>query len=143
MNSFQTNQRNARDHASFHLERAMAPGELLMDGIFVDHGARGMGVGTALLTAIKAEAQSRGCSSARLDVIDTTPRALYERVGLSRVKPIPWACSGRYSASRRRQRWSAVCDAAKYLIAAAQRIDILTKFHENILKRNYIARVIH
>lgn len=65
------------------LDRAIAPGELLMDGIFVAAGARGQGVGTALLDAIKQRAQTMGCDHVRLDVIDSNPRArmLYERQG--------------------------------------------------------------
>ncbi|MBR9842658.1 MAG: GNAT family N-acetyltransferase [Rhodobacteraceae bacterium] len=67
------------------LERDLAPDTLLMDGIFVAQEARGRGVGTALLDAIKAEAHARGLSSVRLDVIDTNPRAraLYERAGFT------------------------------------------------------------
>lgn len=55
----------------------------LMDGIFVSDGARGQGVGTALLHAICTEAKSRGYSEVRLDVIDSNPRAraLYDREG--------------------------------------------------------------
>ncbi len=65
------------------LERNLADDVLLMDGIFVTEAARGQGVGTRLLNAIKAEAASRGLSQTRLDVIDTNPRAraLYEREG--------------------------------------------------------------
>ena len=65
------------------LERSLQPGTLLMDGIFVDEAARGLGVGSALLAAIKARAAKLGCSNVRLDVIDTNPRAkaLYERHG--------------------------------------------------------------
>ncbi len=65
------------------LERDLAPDTLLMDGIFVAETARGLGIGTALLDAIKAEAQTRGLSHVRLDVIDSNPRAraLYERQG--------------------------------------------------------------
>lgn len=63
------------------LERDLADDCLLMDGIFVEQSARGMGVGSALLGAIKAEAFKRGLSEVRLDVIDTNPRAqaLYQR----------------------------------------------------------------
>ncbi len=57
------------------LERSLEADTLLMDGIFVSPEARGRGVGTALLSAIKAEAQFRGCEHVRLDVIDTNPRA--------------------------------------------------------------------
>ena len=65
------------------LERPVEDGTLLMDGIFVSEGARGLGVGSALLNAIKNEAKARDCSKVRLDVIDSNPRAqaLYERQG--------------------------------------------------------------
>ena len=65
------------------LERPVEEGVLLMDGIFVSEGARGLGVGSALLKAIKTEARARDCSKVRLDVIDRNPRAraLYERQG--------------------------------------------------------------
>lgn len=65
------------------LEREVLRDVLLMDGICVDEGARGQGVGSALLDAIKAEALARGLPTVRLDVIDTNPRAraLYERKG--------------------------------------------------------------
>ena len=65
------------------LERAVEHDTLLMDGICVSSEARGRGVGTLLLDAIKAEAAARGLSHVRLDVIDSNPRAraLYERQG--------------------------------------------------------------
>jgi len=65
------------------LERDIAPGQLLMDGIAVAPDARGMGIGTKLLDAILEEAGARGLGEVRLDVIDTNPRAraLYERRG--------------------------------------------------------------
>ncbi len=65
------------------LDRRLEPGTLLMDGIFVAEEARGHGVGTRLLDAIKAEAAQRGLARVRLDVIDTNPRAraLYQRQG--------------------------------------------------------------
>ncbi|QDC08120.1 GNAT family N-acetyltransferase [Oceanicola sp. D3] len=64
-------------------ERDMVPGQLLMDGIFVAEAARGRGVGTALIGAIKAEAAARGCGEVRLDVVEGNERAraLYERNG--------------------------------------------------------------
>ena len=67
------------------LERSLQPGTLLMDGIFVDEAARGRGVGSALLSAIKEKAVALGCFKVRLDVIDTNPRAraLYERHGFA------------------------------------------------------------
>ena len=65
------------------LERPLATGVLLMDGICVDANARGQGVGTLLLDEIKAEARRRSYQSVRLDVIDSNPRAeaLYRREG--------------------------------------------------------------
>lgn len=65
------------------LERPVKSGTLLMDGIIVEEEARGQGVGSALLAAIKTEATERGCKRVRLDVIDTNARAraLYERRG--------------------------------------------------------------
>lgn len=65
------------------LERDLASDVLLMDGIFVAQAARGQGIGTMLLSAIKDEARQRELPQLRLDVIDTNPRAraLYEREG--------------------------------------------------------------
>lgn len=56
---------------------------LLMDGIFVQPEARGLGVGTALLDAVERQAAATELDRVRLDVIDTNPRArsLYERRG--------------------------------------------------------------
>ncbi|MCB1367667.1 MAG: GNAT family N-acetyltransferase [Rhodobacteraceae bacterium] len=69
------------------LDRPSRPGVLQMDGICVAAQARGQGVGTALLTAIFAEAARIGCTTVSLDVIDSNPRAkaLYERAGFRRV----------------------------------------------------------
>ncbi len=65
------------------VERDLENGILLMDGICVGADARGLGLGTALLRAIKDEAQQQGLNAVRLDVISTNPRAraLYEREG--------------------------------------------------------------
>ncbi|MEL6337889.1 MAG: GNAT family N-acetyltransferase [Pseudomonadota bacterium] len=65
------------------LDRPLAPGVLLMDGIAVASAARGKGIGTDLLVAIESEAADRGLGAVRLDVIDRNPRAraLYERCG--------------------------------------------------------------
>ncbi|WP_375280038.1 GNAT family N-acetyltransferase [Pseudooctadecabacter sp.] len=65
------------------LERDTENQRFLMDGIFVSDGARGQGVGTRLLDAICDEAEQRGYTEVRLDVIDTNPRAraLYDREG--------------------------------------------------------------
>ncbi|NNE51047.1 MAG: GNAT family N-acetyltransferase [Sulfitobacter sp.] len=67
------------------VERDLDKDILLMDGICVGPQARGHGVGTALLCAIKEEARQRGKSAVRLDVIDTNPRAkaLYLREGFT------------------------------------------------------------
>ena len=67
------------------LERKCEPEMLLMDGIFVAESARGLGIGSALLDQICEEARQMGCKDARLDVIDTNPRAraLYERRGFT------------------------------------------------------------
>ena len=69
------------------VERDLADDILLMDGICVAAPARGIGLGSALLGAIKGAAQDRGLSAVRLDVIDTNPRAraLYERHGFEAV----------------------------------------------------------
>lgn len=69
------------------LERDTENARFLMDGIFVADGARGQGVGTALLDAICDEARRRGYGEVRLDVIDSNPRAkaLYARQGFAAV----------------------------------------------------------
>ena len=55
----------------------------LLDGICVVRGARGHGIGSALMQAIEAEAVARGYEQVRLDVIDSNWRAkaLYLRLG--------------------------------------------------------------
>ena len=65
------------------LDRPLETDSLLMDGIFVSPSARGQGVGTALLGAVKQKARALGATNVRLDVIDinTRARALYERQG--------------------------------------------------------------
>ena len=87
------------------VERDLAQDVLLMDGICVAATARGQGLGTALLTAIKEEARQRGCATVRLDVIDTNPRAraLYERQGFEQIAsenlgPLRWIFGFRSSA---------------------------------------------
>lgn len=69
------------------LDRELRAGVFQMDGIFVAAEARGQGIGTALLSAIKAEARDAGMKEVQLDVIDTNPRAraLYEREGFRAV----------------------------------------------------------
>lgn len=70
------------------LSREIDNDRFLLDGICVAKAARGQGIGTALMTAIEAEARSRGYGYVRLDVIDTNWRAkaLYERLGFMVVK---------------------------------------------------------
>ncbi|MGR3466678.1 MAG: GNAT family N-acetyltransferase [Shimia sp.] len=65
------------------LDRPLAPGQLLMDGLCVTARARSGGVGAALLGAIEAHARGIGCHTVRLDVVDGNDRAraLYERLG--------------------------------------------------------------
>ncbi len=65
------------------LARPVEPGRLLLDGIAVVEGARGQGIGGALLAAAIAEAARLGLREVRLDVIDENPRAmaLYARLG--------------------------------------------------------------
>ena len=59
-----------------------------MDGIAVQAGARGQGVGSRLLEEIANYAKEQGFSRVRLDVIDINPKArkLYERKGFKAVK---------------------------------------------------------
>lgn len=70
------------------LDRRPKPGLLQMDGICVDASARGQGVGTALLNAIFALAETSGHTGISLDVIDANPRAraLYLRQGFQPVR---------------------------------------------------------
>lgn len=55
----------------------------LIDGICVAPGARGQGIGTALIAALCDEGRTRGYTAIRLDVIDSNLRAkaLYQRLG--------------------------------------------------------------
>ena len=68
--------------------------EIYVDGIAVSPAARGLGIGTRLLSEVTAIARSRGKRYVRLDVIDTNPRAqaLYERLGyrVTKVTPTRW-----------------------------------------------------
>ncbi|WP_432075102.1 GNAT family N-acetyltransferase [Streptomyces wuyuanensis] len=69
-------------------ERHPTPGQLIMDGIAVDPGMRGRGIGSLLLEGVAAVAAEQDCREIRLDVIDTNPRAraLYERRGFTAVR---------------------------------------------------------
>lgn len=68
-------------------ERNSAPGQIVLDGLFVHEEARGRGVGTALIQAVTDHARAVGYSEIRLDVIDRNPRAkqLYLREGFEVV----------------------------------------------------------
>lgn len=70
------------------LSREVDNDRFLLDGICVAPAARGLGIGSALMTAIEAEAQSRGYAYVRLDVVDSNWRAkaLYERLGYLAIK---------------------------------------------------------
>lgn len=72
------------------LERDGENERFLMDGLFVAHEARGLGVGTALLDAVASEAKRRGYDQVRLDVVDTNPRAkaLYHHVGFKEIRTL-------------------------------------------------------
>jgi ribosomal protein S18 acetylase RimI-like enzyme len=60
----------------------------LLDGICVAPEMRGMGLGSALMAAICAEARARGYAAVRLEVIDTNWRAqvLYHRLGFAETE---------------------------------------------------------
>lgn len=64
-------------------ERKRMANELVMDGIAVDERFQGRGIGSKLLGMVADFAATDHCTSVRLDVIDTNPRAqsLYERNG--------------------------------------------------------------
>lgn len=72
--------------------RAVAPGQMLLDGLFVSKADRNQGIGSALIEAVMDEARRQGLREVRLDVVDTNPRAraLYHRHGfhsISRSRP--------------------------------------------------------
>jgi ribosomal protein S18 acetylase RimI-like enzyme len=69
-------------------ERPIGPGQLLMDGLFVAAGARGQGLGAALVEAVMEEARARGLAEVRLSVVEGNERAraLYERMGFRPVE---------------------------------------------------------
>jgi ribosomal protein S18 acetylase RimI-like enzyme len=69
------------------LSRTNHPGSLVLDGICVDGSARGLGIGTALLSEAARHARRAGARAVRLSVVDSNPRAraLYERQGFVAV----------------------------------------------------------
>ena len=70
------------------LGREIDNDRFLLDGICVASGARGLGIGTALMAAIEDEAHARGYGYVRLDVISSNwrARALYDRLGFLAIK---------------------------------------------------------
>lgn len=70
------------------ISREVDNDRFLIDGICVAAGARGQGVGTALIEALADDARTRDYAELRLDVIDTNirARALYERLGFRAVR---------------------------------------------------------
>jgi ribosomal protein S18 acetylase RimI-like enzyme len=70
------------------LSREIDNDRFLLDGICVASGARGLGIGTALMAAIEDEAHARGYGYVRLDVISSNwrARALYDRLGFLAIK---------------------------------------------------------
>lgn len=66
-------------------------GQLRVDSLAVDPGARGLGVGRLLLHEVFALARERGFTSVILEVVDSNPRArnLYELLGF-RVEAFYW-----------------------------------------------------
>ena len=70
------------------ISREVDNDRFLIDGICVAAGARGQGVGTALIEALVQDARTRDYAEMRLDVIDTNirARALYERLGFRAVR---------------------------------------------------------
>lgn len=70
------------------LTREVDNERFLIDGLCVAASARGLGIGTALMTAIEDEARACGYAHVRLDVVDRNwrARALYERLGYNAIK---------------------------------------------------------
>ncbi|MEQ3625580.1 MAG: GNAT family N-acetyltransferase [Celeribacter sp.] len=60
-----------------------APGVVVLDGIGVANVARGQGIGTALIEALRQDGQDTGARELRLELVEDNlrARALYERLG--------------------------------------------------------------
>jgi ribosomal protein S18 acetylase RimI-like enzyme len=60
-------------------------GDCLLEDLYVDRGARGAGLGRALVAGVLDRARARGCRRAELDVNEsnTAAVALYESFGFS------------------------------------------------------------
>lgn len=76
-----------RGHALGVLAEDLEVGTITVDGLAVAEGARGAGVGAALVEALSREATMRGFVRLRLDVIgeNLRARALYDRLGFEVV----------------------------------------------------------
>ncbi|MDX2141236.1 MAG: GNAT family N-acetyltransferase [Chloroflexota bacterium] len=76
--------------AAVFFERTPDKRLLQLDGIAVHSEARGMGVGTQMITALETFAIQHGYQGIRLDVVDTNPHArrLYERLGFGAQRTI-------------------------------------------------------
>ncbi|POM26215.1 putative acetyltransferase [Actinomadura rubteroloni] len=76
--------------STFVTSRPPGADELLLDVLAVSPEARGLGVGTTLLSAVADEARTRGRHRVKLEVVDTNPRAkaLYERFGFRTVDTV-------------------------------------------------------
>jgi GNAT superfamily N-acetyltransferase len=63
------------------------PPEAVVQGLVVDDGARGCGVGQAMMAAAEAWAMDRGYASVALasNVVRTEAHAFYERIGYRRL----------------------------------------------------------
>ena len=70
------------------LERPLADGELLMEGISVSRDWRGRGIGSGLLSKLISHARQHDIQHIRLSIIDSNPRArrFYRKMGFSSVK---------------------------------------------------------
>jgi len=81
------------------------PETLHLDTLAVHADMRGQGIGTQLIEAVEALAQSEGKRGITLEVEDINPRAkhLYERSGFSRERfkklPWPWSLAFTFSGS--------------------------------------------
>ena len=81
------------------------PDTLHIDTLAVHPDMRGQGIGTQLIQAVEAQAQSEGKQRVTLEVEDINPRAkrLYERNGFSEEKfgklPWPWSQAFEFSGS--------------------------------------------